>query len=219
MCLVDCCFVFLVQPPIVVVSLSCPIGQCFPKLSAPSPHLGHLLIVVFDETNAVAYLALPLLQPLHPKSVPPPSSPQRCPLLLLLLLSFVLHCCHCHPSPSLVHFLIVVFVVFIVVIVVVTIGDADGGPPPLRGCRNSCSVTRSLALQSSASWARDDAQLPLLPPPLGPTLTFVHASLLLSSLRWRPPSCCHSQGRQPPPLGLAQRRQTTESPTPYLEAD
>ena len=66
--------------------------------------------------------------------------------------------------------------------------DASSGPPPLRSFSNSCGATQGLTPQSSASWrARDDSQLPSLLPPLGPTLTFVRASLLLSS-RWGPPS-------------------------------
>ena len=58
-------------------------------------------------------------------------------------------------------------------------------PPPLRSRPNSLGVTRGSALRSSASWVRDNAQLPsLLPtPPLGTTPTFVCASSLsLSSL-------------------------------------
>ena len=54
--------------------------------------------------------------------------------------------------------------------------DTAGGPPPLRILPNSCGAIRGLALQSSASWVRDNAQLPSSPPP-----TLVCASSSLSS--------------------------------------
>ena len=66
--------------------------------------------------------------------------------------------------------------------------------PPLQSFPNSCRTTRGSTLQSSASWARDDAQLQSLLPPSGPTPTFVGASLLSLSHRG-PPSCCCSRGR------------------------
>ena len=68
--------------------------------------------------------------------------------------------------------------------------DASGGPPPLRSFPNSCGVTPGSTPQSSSSWARDKARLPLSLPPSGPTPTFVHASLLLSSRRGPPSRCC-----------------------------
>ena len=40
--------------------------------------------------------------------------------------------------------------------------DAASGPPLLRSCSNSLSVTRGSALRSSASWVRDNARSPSL---------------------------------------------------------
>ena len=76
----------------------------------------------------------------------------------------------------------------------------DHWDPPLQSRPSSRGVICGLAPLSSTSWVRDDARLPLLQPPLGPTPmptsvpTFVHASSLLL-LRWGSPSHCCRRGR------------------------
>ena len=89
-------------------------------------------------------LALPLLPPLQPKSVPHPSSPKCCLLLLSLLLLFVVHCQHCHPLPSPIHCLIIVFafvitagimaVVIVIVVILVRHPTSVVMLPPLCLC-------------------------------------------------------------------------------------